>query len=113
MTAGSRTHRDSPTQTSPSTAARAFGSPPGVFGVPLGDFGLFASLLLSLALGFASFFAVTFFSIFGILIYNTAGHHAVDFAIAYKWVAFPVGVAVLAVSLVVLGFLWIRRMVRG
>lgn len=84
-----------------------------IFGIPFGDFGLFATLLFSFALAFASFFATTFVSIFAILFYNTAGHHAVDFADAYKFIALPVGLVVLAVTLAVLGFFWIRRKVRG
>lgn len=83
-----------------------------VFGIRLGDFGLFASLLLSFAMAFATFFAATFVSIFAILIYNTSGHHTVDFANAYKWIALPLALIVLAASLGVLGFFWIRRKVR-
>jgi hypothetical protein len=84
-----------------------------IFGIPFGDLGLFATVLFSFALAFTSFFATTFVSIFAILFYNTAGHHTVDLADAYKWIALPVGLVVLAVSLVTLGFFWIRRKVRG
>ena len=101
----------SPAHSATSSAARAGAG--RIFGIPFGELGLFATVLFSVALAFASFFAVTFFSIFAILIYNTAGHHAVDFADAYKWIAFPVGVVVLLLSLTTLGFFWIRRKVRG
>jgi len=84
-----------------------------VFGVPLGDFGFFSSLLLSFALGFASFFLATFLAIFSLLFYNEGGHHTVDFADSYKYVGLPVGLAVLAVSLLFFGSLWIRRKVSG
>jgi hypothetical protein len=84
-----------------------------VFGVPLGDFGLFASLLLSFSLGFASFFLATFLAIFALLFYNEGGHHNVDFADTYKFVGLPVGLVVLAVSLLFFGSLWIRRKVSG
>jgi hypothetical protein len=84
-----------------------------IFGIPLGDFGIFSSLLLSLALGFISFFASAFVAIFAILIYNSAGHHAVDFADSYKFVALPVGLLVLFLSLVLFGTLWIRRKTSG
>jgi hypothetical protein len=97
----------------PGTRSQEDGDSGRVFGIRLGDFGLFASLLLSFAMAFASFFAATFVSIFAILIYNTAGHHTVDFADAYKWIALPLALVVLTISLVTLGFFWIRRKVRG
>ena len=84
-----------------------------VFGIPLGDFGLFSSLLLSFSLGFASFFLATFLAIFALLFYNEGGHHSVDFADTYKFVGLPVGLAVLAVSLLFFGSLWIRRKISG
>jgi TRAP-type C4-dicarboxylate transport system permease small subunit len=86
---------------------------PRLFGIPYGEFGLFASLLLSLALGFITFFGVTFLSIFGILIYNAATHSAIDLSHGYKYVAFPAGLAVLAISLLILGTVWMRRRLTG
>jgi hypothetical protein len=83
------------------------------FGIPLGDFGLFASLLLSFSLGFASFFLATFLAIFTLLFYNEGGHHNVDFADTYKFVGLPIGLVVLAVSLGFFGSLWIRRKISG
>ena len=94
-----------------STSPRTFGSG-YLFGVPLGDLGWFTSLLMSFAIGFAAFFAATFFAIFGVLIYNTATHHAVDFALTYKRVGLPVGLLVLVVALGYLGTLWVRRQLR-
>ena len=73
----------------------------------------FASLLLSFSLGFASFFLATFLAIFTLLFYNEGGHHNVDFADTYKFVGLPVGLVVLAVSLIFFGSLWIRRKVSG
>jgi hypothetical protein len=84
-----------------------------VFGVPLGDFGILASLLLAFTLGFAAFFLATFLAIFTLLFYNEGGHHNVDFADTYKFVGLPIGLLVLAVSLGFFGFLWIRRKVSG
>jgi hypothetical protein len=84
-----------------------------VFGIPLGDFGIFSSLLLSFALGFAAFFAATFLAIVTLLFYNQGGHHNVDFADTYKFVGLPVGLIVLALSLTLFGSLWIRRKVSG
>jgi len=88
-------------------------SGPGyLFGIPLGDLGWFTSLVMSFALGFAAFFAATFFAIFGVLIYNTAAHRAVDFALTYKRVGLPVGLLVLVGALGYLGTLWVRRQLR-
>ena len=86
---------------------------PRFLGIPYGDFGLFATLLISTALGFMTFFAVTFISIFSILIYNGVGHHAVDLSHGYKYVAFPAGCLVLAIALATLGSVWVRRKLTG
>jgi hypothetical protein len=94
-----------------SLSPRASG-PGYLFGIPLGDLGWFTSLLMSFALGFAAFFAATFFAIFAVLIYNTATHHTVDFALTYKRVGIPVGLLVLVVALGYLGTLWVRRQLR-
>jgi hypothetical protein len=83
-----------------------------LFGIPFGDLGWFTSLVMSFAVGFAAFFASTFFAIFGVLIYNTATHHAVDFALTYKRVGLPVGLVVLVAALGYLGTLWVRRQLR-
>jgi hypothetical protein len=83
-----------------------------LFGVPLGDLGWFASLVMSVALGFLAFFAATFCAIVGILFYNTATHHAVDFALTYRRVGLPVGLVVLVVAMGYLGTLWVKRQLR-
>lgn len=97
----------------PPRAGAALIKGPRFFGIPYGDFGLFASLLLSLALGFMTFFGVTFLSIFAILIYNGVTHSAIDLSHGYKYVAFPAGLVVLAGSLVILGTVWLRRRLLG
>lgn len=84
-----------------------------VFGFPVSDFGFFSSLLLALSSGFLAFFATAFVAIVVLLIYNLAGHHTVDYAIAYKDVAFPVGCIFLALGLLVFGTLWIRAKIVG
>jgi len=84
-----------------------------VFGIQLGGFGIFATLLLSFALGFIAFFASCFVAIFSILIYNSVGHHSVNFADSYRYIALPAGLVVLAVSLVFLLGLWLRRKLSG
>jgi hypothetical protein len=96
---------------SPQLSPRTIGSG-YLFGVPLGDLGLFASLLMSFALGFAAFFAATFLAIVGTLIYSAATHRTVDFALTYKWGGLPVGLLVLMAALAYLGTLWVRRHLR-
>jgi len=83
-----------------------------LFGVPVGDLGWFASLLMGLASGFAAFFAATFVGIISILVYNTSTHHAVDFAVSYRLIGLPVGLFVLVVALAYLGSLWVKRILR-
>src|SRR5258707_15876557 len=95
-----------------SSASPGRSGPGYLFGIPLGDLGWFTSLVMSFALGFAAFFASTFFAIFGVLIYNTAPHRAVDFALTYKRVGLPVGLLVLVATLGYLGTLWVRRQLR-
>jgi hypothetical protein len=82
------------------------------FGIPVGDFGGFASVLLSFAAGCITFFVLTFISIFGIMILNGFGHH-ISYAMSYRWIALPVAVIVLVISLVYLGALWLSRKFRG
>ena len=83
-----------------------------LFGIPIGDFGWFATLLVSVAAGFLSFFATTFCAIVIILISNSAAHTNIDFAVSYRDVGFPIGVVVLVVALAAMGTLWVRRMLR-
>ena len=80
-----------------------------ICGVPVGDFGFFASTLISVALGFITFFGVTFFSIFGLMIYNRAGSHHVTLDTSYKFIALPAGIFVLIVSFAALIAIWLRR----
>jgi hypothetical protein len=78
------------------------------FGIPLGDFGFFTSLLIAFAVGFLSFFLFTFLAIVGIVIYNGMGHQ-LNYADSYKYISFPAGCVVLAISLLFFGTLWLRR----
>lgn len=80
-----------------------------VCGVPIGDFGLFASSLIAVALGFITFFGVTFLSIFGLMIYNRGGRHHLTLDTSYKFIALPAGIFVLIVSLALLLGIWLRR----
>jgi hypothetical protein len=102
------------THTSPTAAhpaPRGFGAG-YLFGVPLGDLGWFASLLIGVASGFLTFFASTFCAIVAILVLNTARHADIDFALSYRRVGLPAGVAVMAIALCYLGALWLKRILR-
>ncbi len=83
-----------------------------LFGVPIGELGWFASLLMGAATGFAAFFAATFLGIVTILLVNTAGHRSLDFALSYRRVGLPVGLVVLVTAWSYLGTLWLRRQLR-
>jgi hypothetical protein len=80
-----------------------------VWGIPVGGFGFFASILIAIALGFITFFGATFLSIFGLMIYNRAGGHHVTLDTAYKFIALPAGIFMLIVSLAVLLGIWLHR----
>src|SRR6201986_3990519 len=82
------------------------------FGIPLGDFGFFTSVLMAFTVGFLCFFLFTFLGIFGLMIYNGMGHH-VDYSASYKYIALPAACVVLAASLIFFGTLWLRRKVSG
>jgi hypothetical protein len=83
-----------------------------VFGFPLKGFGLFTSLLLAIAAAFFTFFATTTVAIFALLAWNTFGHHAVSYAVSYRYVGFPAGVLVLVVALPVFAVLWVKGKAR-
>jgi hypothetical protein len=80
------------------------------FGVPLGDLGFITSVLMAFAVGFLSFFLLTFLGIVGLMIYNGMGHR-VDYAVSYKYISFPAACVVLVASLIFFGSLWVRRKV--
>ena len=87
-----------------------------LFGVPVGELGWFAGLLMAVATGFVAFFAGTFLGIVGIGIYNSVahgtGHTPADYALSYLAVGLPAGLVVLAVALGYLGTLWVKRIFR-
>jgi hypothetical protein len=82
------------------------------FGIPVGGFGFFTSVLMAFTVGFLSFFLFTFLAIFGLMIYNGTGHQ-VDYASSYKYISFPAACVVLAASLIFFATLWLRRKVSG
>jgi hypothetical protein len=82
------------------------------FGIPLGDFGLFTSVLMAFTVGFLSFFLFTFLAIVGVMIYNGMGHQ-VDYAASYKYISLPAACVVLVASLIFFATLWLRRKTSG
>lgn len=94
------------------TPSRSPASQTRLFGVPVGDLGWFASLIIGTATGFAAFFAATFLSIVTLLVVNTATHRAIDYSYSYKRVGLPVGLLFLVISYVLLATLWTRRILR-
>ena len=83
--------------------ARANASSATLFGVPIGDLGWFASLLMGTATGFAAFFAATFVGIVFIMIWNSTGHGTLDYSFSYMRLGLPTGILVMIVSLGYLG----------
>ena len=83
-----------------------------VFGIPLGDFGFFTSVLMAFTVGFLSFFLFPFLAIAGVMIYNGMGHQ-VDYAASYKYISFPAACVVLVASLIFFATLWLRRKTSG
>jgi predicted branched-subunit amino acid permease len=83
-----------------------------LFGIPIGELGWFATLLIGFASAFAAFFTATFCSIVALLVYNTATHSTVDYALTYRAVGLPIGLLVLVIALGYLGTLWCKRIFR-
>ena len=82
-----------------------------VFGAPVRDLGIFATVLMGAATGMAAFFAATFVGIVTILFLNGAGHH-VDYSMSYLRVGLPVGSLVMFTALTYLGIFWVKRVFR-
>jgi len=87
--------------------------PATLLGIPLGDFGFFACILLSLASGFLAFFASCFLAILSLLFWNAFAHHPVNYADTYRYVALPAGLVVLVASFFFFTGTWIRRRLTG
>jgi TRAP-type C4-dicarboxylate transport system permease small subunit len=87
--------------------------PARLLGVPLGDFGFFSCILLSLASGLLTFFATLFLSIVSLLVWNSATHQDISYADTYRYVAFPIGVIVMVCAFFFFLGTWIRRKFSG
>jgi len=77
-------------------------------GFPLAGFSLFQSLLLSFATAFFTFFLTTFVAIISLLVWNGALGHTIDYADSYRYVGFPAGIIMLAITLPLFATLWVR-----
>lgn len=84
-----------------------------IFGFPLRGFGLFSSLMLTVASALFTFCATTMIAIFALLIYRANGHASVDMAISYRDIGFPASLVVLAIALPLFLTLWIRAKIKG
>jgi TRAP-type C4-dicarboxylate transport system permease small subunit len=85
-----------------------------VFKVPIGRLGLLASLLLGGASGFIVFLFTFFFAIIGVVIYDSAtGTSMLNLDISYRYIAAPVGILAMILSLTYLLSLWARRKLAG
>jgi hypothetical protein len=82
---------------------------PRLFGAPIGGLSAFQTVLATLAIGAASFFAATFFGILGVSVMSIARHRMLDYSFAYKFVGLPVGILMLFVTGLYLGSILIRR----
>lgn len=87
--------------------------PARLLGIPLGDFGLFSCVLLSVASGFFAFFGSCFLAIMGLLLYNTLAHQQINYADSYRYIAAPIGVVVMAFGFVFFTSVWLRRKFTG
>ena len=87
--------------------------PARLLGIPLGDFGLFSCVLLSVAAGFFAFSGTCFLAIMGLLCWNTLAHQQINYADAYRYIAFPAGLAVMVFGFVFFTAVWLRRRLAG
>ncbi len=83
-----------------------------LFGAPVKDLGWAATLIMGLAAGFITFFAMTFVGIVAILILRESGHPAADFTISYRLMGLPAGLLMMVLSLAYLGTFWVKRITR-
>ena len=82
-----------------------------VFGAPVHKLGIFASLIMGLAIGFMGFFAATFVGIVVVMVMISSGHPA-DYTISYRLIGLPVGITLGVASLLYLGTFWAKRILR-
>lgn len=80
-----------------------------IFSIPIGRLGLLSRLLISGACGFIAFLGTFFLAIIGVAIYDSAtGKSLANLNVAYLYIAAPVGIAALLISLTYLISAWAR-----
>jgi TRAP-type C4-dicarboxylate transport system permease small subunit len=85
-----------------------------IFKIPIGKLGLLSSLLMGGACGFIVFFVTFFLAIVGMMIYDAATHTSMlNLDISYRYIAAPVGLVAMAISLTYLLTVWVRRKMSG
>jgi hypothetical protein len=85
-----------------------------VFNIPIGKLGLLSSLLMGGVCGFLVFFVTFFLAIIGVTIYDSAtGTSMLNLNISYLYIAAPVGVLAMLISVTYLLTLWARRKLSG
>ena len=85
-----------------------------IFKIPIGKLGLLSSLLMGGACGFIVFFATFFLAIVGMMIYDAATNTSMlNLDISYRFIAAPVGLLAMAISLAYLLTVWVRRKISG
>lgn len=85
-----------------------------IFKIPIGRLGLLSSLLMGGACGFIVFFATFFLAIVGMMIYDAAtGTSMLNLDISYRYIAAPVGLLAMVISLAYLLTVWVRRKISG
>jgi len=85
-----------------------------IFKIPIGKLGLLTSLLMGGACGFIVFFVTFFLSIVGMMIYDAATRTSMlNLDISYRYVAAPVGLLAMAISVAYLLSVWFRRKMSG
>ena len=99
------------TNSAPNVAVRKTFAAGYVFGAPVQELGLIASLIMGLATGFIGFFAATFLGIVVVMVLNGAGHPA-DYTVSYRLMGLPAGVLMAFAALTYLGIFWVKRILR-
>jgi TRAP-type C4-dicarboxylate transport system permease small subunit len=85
-----------------------------IFQIPIGKLGLLSSLLMGGACGFIAFFVTFFLAIVGVTIYDAATKTSMlNLDISYRYIAAPVGLVAMAISLAYLLTVWVRRKMSG
>lgn len=85
-----------------------------IFKIPVGKLGLPSIVLLGGACGFLVFFVTFFLAIIGVAIYDSAtGTSIQNLNVSYRYIAAPVGILAMAVSIAYLLTVWARRKLSG